>query len=253
MNRFTARVAVVTGAASGIGRATVLRLAAEGAAVVGVDLAEGGLAETQKLASEQDGVESDRVATALCDVGNESDAAAAVALAVDRFGQLDVLANVAGILQFGHTHEFSLADWNRILAVNVTGTFLMSRAAIPHLLATQGNIVNLGSTAAHAGQPWATAYSASKGAIVALTRSIAVDYAKQGLRCNSISPGGIDTPIQAAFHVPEGADPKLIHRVMPLGPYGTPEGVAAAIAWMASDEARHLNGADVLFDGATLA
>ena len=191
--------------------------------------------------------------TARCNVADEDDTAATIALAVERYGRLDTVANVAGILQFGHTHEFALKDWERLFAVNVTGTFLMCRAAIPHLLATQGSIVNLGSTAAHAGQPWAAAYSGTKGAIVALTRSIAVDYAQQGLRCNSISPGGIATPIQNAFHVPEGANPKLIRRVIPLGPEGTPEGVAAAIAWMASDEARHLNGADILFDGATLA
>jgi meso-butanediol dehydrogenase/(S,S)-butanediol dehydrogenase/diacetyl reductase len=252
MDRFTDRVALVTGAASGIGRATALRLAAEGAAVVAVDLAEDGLAETQALAEAQ-ASDPKRFVTARCDVADEADATAAVALAVERFGQLDVLVNAAGILQFGHTHEFTLADWNRLFAVNITGTFLLCREAIPHLVATKGNIVNIGSTAAHAGQPWGGAYSATKGAVVAFTRSVAVDYAKQGLRCNSISPGAIATPIQNAFHVPEGADPTLIHRVMPLGPEGTSEGVAAAIAWMASDEARHLNGADVLFDGATLA
>lgn len=238
---------MVTGAASGIGRATVLRLASEGAAVIAVDVDEAGLTETRDLAV------AGKVVTAVTDVSDEASTAAAVQLAIDSFGQLDVLANVAGILKFGHTHEFPLADWERLFAVNVTGTFLMSRAAIPHLLATQGNIVNVASTAGHAGNPWSAAYCATKGAILALTRSIAVDYAQQGLRCNSVSPGSIDTPITTAFHVPEGADAKLIRRSMSLGPMGSPEGVAGAIAWMASDEARHLNGADILFDGATLA
>jgi meso-butanediol dehydrogenase/(S,S)-butanediol dehydrogenase/diacetyl reductase len=119
-------------------------------------------------------------------------------------------------------------------------------------LATRGNIVNIASTAAHAGQPWALAYSASKGGVLAMTRELAVEYAKAGLRCNSVSPGAIDTPITAAFEVPEGANPKLINRVMPLSGFGTPEGIAATIAYVASDEASHMNGADIRVDGATL-
>ena len=124
---------------------------------------------------------------------------------------------MAGVLSFSHTHEQSLDEWNRLIAINLTGTFLVCRQALPHLLSSRGNIVNLASTAAHKGQPWASAYAASKGGVLAFTRALAVEYAGAGLRVNSISPGAIDTPITAAFHLPEGADIKLLDRVTPLG------------------------------------
>ena len=187
------------------------------------------------------------------DVSTESGVEELVVSAADRLGTLDVVVNVAGVLSFSHTHEQSLDEWNRLVAVNLTGTFLVCRQALPYLLSSRGNIVNLASTAAHSGQPWASAYAATKGGVLAFTRALAVEYAGAGLRVNSISPGAIDTPITAAFHLPEGADAKLLRRVTPLGPFGTPEGIAAAIAYVASDEAAHMNGADILIDGATLA
>jgi NAD(P)-dependent dehydrogenase (short-subunit alcohol dehydrogenase family) len=248
-SRFENRCALVTGAASGIGRATAHRLAGEGAHVVAVDVNADLLADLSSEAEERTG----SITTLVGDVGSEEGVRSLVAEAVDRLGRLDVVANVAGVLTFGHTHEVTMDDWNRLIAINLTGTFLMCRESIPHLLATRGNIVNLASTAAHKGQPWATAYVASKGGVLALTRALAVEYAAQGLRANSISPGAIDTPITQAFHLPEGADIKLLGRVTPLGPFGTPEGIAAAIAYVASDEASHMNGADILIDGATLA
>jgi meso-butanediol dehydrogenase / (S,S)-butanediol dehydrogenase / diacetyl reductase len=248
-SRLEGRCALVTGAASGIGRATAHRLAGEGAHVVAVDVNAELLSELSTEAEERTG----SIATLVGDVGSEAGVRAMVAEAVDRLGKLDVVVNVAGVLTFGHTHEVTMDDWNRLIAINLTGTFLVCRESIPHLLATRGNIVNLASTAAHKGQPWATAYVASKGGVLALTRALAVEYAAQGLRANSISPGAIDTPITQAFHLPEGADIKLLGRVTPLGPFGSPEGIAAAIAFVASDEASHMNGADILIDGATLA
>jgi NAD(P)-dependent dehydrogenase (short-subunit alcohol dehydrogenase family) len=248
MDRFNGRSALVTGGASGIGRCTALRLAEEGAAVVAVDVNAGAL---DAVAAEADGL-SGTVRALAGDVSTEDGVRAIVSGALGTLGSLDVLVNVAGILSFSHAHEVSLDEWNRLLAVNLTGTFLMCRESIPHLLATKGNIVNIASTAAHAGQPWALAYSASKGGVLAMTRELAVEYAKAGLRCNSVSPGAIDTPITAAFEVPEGANAKLINRVMPLGGFGTPEGIAATIAYMASDEASHMTGADIRVDGGTL-
>jgi NAD(P)-dependent dehydrogenase (short-subunit alcohol dehydrogenase family) len=247
--RFTGRKALVTGAASGIGRATALRLASEGADVVAVDVNAGQL---EKLGMESEGLMG-TVTTLVGDVGSEDGVTTMVSTAAGQLGGLDVVANVAGVLSFSHTHEVTLDEWNRLISINLTGTFLVCREALPHLLASRGTIVNLASTAAHAGQPWATAYVASKGGVLALTRALAVEYASQGLRVNSISPGAIDTPITGAFHLPEGADIKLLDRVTPLGPFGTPEGIAAAIAFVASDEGAHMNGADLLIDGATLA
>lgn len=251
--RFTGRAALVTGAASGIGRATALRLAGEGAAVVAVDVNAELLATLPAEGSESSGG-TGSISTHPGDVSTEQGVRSLVAGAVEDLGRLDVVANVAGVLSFSHTHELPLDEWNRLLTVNLTGTFLVCRETLPHLVAGGGGaIVNLASTAAHKGQPWASAYGASKGGVLAFTRALAVEYAAQGVRANSISPGAIDTPITGAFHLPEGADIALINRVTPLGSFGSPEGIAAAIAYVASDEASHMNGADVLIDGATLA
>jgi meso-butanediol dehydrogenase/(S,S)-butanediol dehydrogenase/diacetyl reductase len=239
----------VTGGASGIGRATVVRLAGEGAAVFAVDVNAEPLTTLQQ---ESEGL-SGSIAVRAGDVSTEGGVKSMVADAIGHLGHLDVVVNVAGVLSFSHTHGLALEEWDRLLAVNLTGTFLVCREALPHLLAGGGCIVNLASTAAHKGQPWASAYAASKGGVLALTRALAVEYAAQGLRVNSISPGAIDTPITAAFQLPEGADISLINRVTPLGKFGTPEGIAAAIAFVVSDEASHMNGADILIDGATLA
>ncbi len=248
MRRFEDKVALVTGAASGIGRATAERLADEGARVVCTDVQREALEETLKSVRDR-GAESAAMA---CDVSDESAARAAVADTVGSFGRLDVLCNVAGILQFGHTHEFSLEDWNRILAVNLTGTFLMCREAIPHLLETRGSIVNTSSTSALAGHPWTAAYSASKGGVLALTSGLAIEYGKQGIRTNAVCPGSITTPIADAFHVPEGADRKLVYRIMPLDDFRGPETVASTIAFLASEDAAHINGVALRVDGATL-
>ncbi len=249
MRRFEKRAVLVTGAASGIGRASAARLADEGASLFCTDVQAQGLEETVRDARSR-GAEAEALVS---DVSRPDDVRAAVAGALARFGRLDVLCNVAGILQFGHSHEFPLEAWDRILAVNLTGTFLMCREAIPYLLATGGNVVNLASTAALAGHPWASAYAASKGGVLALTRTLAVEYGKQGLRVNALCPGSITTPIQEAFRLPEGADAKLVYRMMPLDRFRGPETVASALAFLASDDAAHINGAELRVDGATLA
>lgn len=251
-DRFEGRTAIVTGGASGIGRATALRLAAEGATVVAADVNAGLLATLGGEAADQ-GSPADRIVPVTADVSSEAGAEGLVTDALDRLGHLDVVVNAAGVLSFSHTHEQELDEWQRLVAINLTGTFLVCRSALPHLLATHGAIVNLASTAAHKGQAWAAAYAASKGGVLAFSRALAVEYAGQGLRVNTISPGAIDTPITGAFHLPKGADATLLNRAMPMTGFGTPEGIAAAIAYVASAEASHMNGADLLIDGATLA
>lgn len=240
-------MALVTGAGSGIGRATVVRLAAEGAAVVALDVTEDGLAGTR--AECPAGAVID---TVVGDVSDRSLAPAVVAGAVERHGRLDVLANVAGILRTANTHEHSFEEWDRILAVNLTGTFSFCRAAIPALLDSKGNIVNVSSTAALGGHPWAAAYSASKGGVLALTSVIAVEYAKRGLRCNAVCPGSITTPIVEQFEFPEGADMKLVQRIMAIDKARGPETIAATIAFLASDDAAHITGEHVRVDGGAL-
>jgi NAD(P)-dependent dehydrogenase (short-subunit alcohol dehydrogenase family) len=241
--RYTGRTAWVTGAGSGIGRATVVRLVAEGADVLATDVSADGLAETAATA---EGPGSVQVL-----VGDVTDPAHAPAV-VEATGGLDLLVNAAGILRFEHSHEADLDAWERILAVNLTGTFRCCRAALPALLDGDGGaIVNVASTSALFGHPWAAAYASSKGGVLALTRTLAVEYAKQGLRVNAVCPGSIDTPITGAFELPEGADGKLLRRIMsPMG-MGDPSGVAAAIAFLGSSEASHVNGAELRIDGAT--
>ena len=237
VQRFEGRTAIVTGAASGIGRATVERLLAEGATVVAVDVQPPGA-----------GIE------VIGDVADAETSERAVAAALDATGALHVLANVAGILRTARTHEHPLDTWDHVLAVNLTGTFLACKAAIPALLETGGGaIVNTASTAALAGHPWAAAYSASKGGVLALTKVLAVEYARDGLRTNCVCPGSIDTPITSDFLFPEGVDTRLIKRMMAIDHPRGPETVAAAIAFLASDDAAHVNGESLRVDGGTLA
>ena len=248
MRRFEDRVAIVTGAASGIGHATALRLASEGATLLCTDVRVAELEDTVKCLLE-DGASAAALA---CDVSNPDQVKEAVGEALERFGRLDVLCNIAGILQFTHTHEVKLEDWNRVLAVNLTGTFLMCREAIPHLLETRGAIVNTASTAALAGHPWTAAYSASKGGVLALTYGLAIEYGKQGLRANAICPGSVRTPMHDQFELPAGADGKLVYRIMPLDQFRGPEVAAGAIAFLASDDAAHINGVALRCDGGAL-
>jgi NAD(P)-dependent dehydrogenase (short-subunit alcohol dehydrogenase family) len=185
-------------------------------------------------------------------VSSESAVESVVAAAVKRFGKLNVLCNVAGILRSDHTHELKLEDWQRVLAINLTGTFLMCRAAIPHLLQTRGNIVNMSSTAALGSHPWMAAYAASKGGILSMTRALSVEYVKQGLRVNAICPGGIKTGLHQNFRVPKGAEFELLKGAIPFVEFVGPEQIAAAVAFVASDEAAYMNGADLRIDGGAM-
>lgn len=240
MQRFEGRTAVVTGAASGIGRATVERLVAEGGTVVAVDIRR------------PEGLQ--HVDTIVGDIGDPAVSQEAVGRAVEQGGGLDVLANVAGILRTARSHEHRLDVWDQVLRVNLTGTFLACQAAIPAMLERGGGaIVNTSSTAGLAGHPWAAAYSASKGGVLALTRTLAVEYARDGIRTNAVCPGSIDTAIANDFEFPDGVDTRLVKRMMALDHPRGPDTVAAAIAYLASDDAAHVNGESLRVDGGTLA
>lgn len=250
MQRFDDKVVMVTGAASGIGRATVERIAAEGGSVTAVDLNETALAE---LTTALD-IGDDRLLLRGCNVAVEAEVDAAVAAATARFGRLDALVNMAGILRFDNTADMALSDWQRLLDINLTGTFLMCRAALPLLEQSGGSIVNASSTAALAGLPYGAAYAATKAAIQAFTRSVAVEYAKRGVRANCVCPGDIQTGIMGPeVRFPPDCDASLIQRVMsPMGPTG-PDAVASVIAMLASKDGRHITGEEVRVDGGMLA
>ncbi len=249
-SRFAHKSVIVTGAASGIGRATAVRLISEGADVLGVDLNEAGLAETAQLA-QASAAHGGTVATAVCSVADEAAVKQVVADFVARAGKLDVLVNMAGYLRSSHTTETTLQSFLDILQVNLVGTFLFCREALPHLLKTQGNIVNAASTSAYYGHPYMAAYSASKGGVASMTHALAWEYLKQGVRVNAVAPGGIMTPLVEATPAgfPEGVDTSLFGHLTPMTRFGTPEDVAGVIAMLASEDGAHMSGEIVRIDG----
>ena len=250
MRRFENRVVLVTGAAAGIGKASAERMASEGANVVCTDVQAESLELTAKGIKEAGG----EAIAVVCDVSDPAQVGDTIARTVSEYGRLDSVCNIAGILHFDNTHDLTLEKWNKIIAVNLTGTFLMCQAAIPHLLEGDGgNFVNMSSTAGIAGHPWTAAYSASKGGVIALTRTLAVEYGKQGVRANAVCPGSVKTAMHEQFVLPEGADGSLLQRILPLDTFRGPEVAAALIAFLASDDAAHINGEEIRVDGGTLA
>ena len=245
--RFEGMAALVTGAASGIGRATAKLLAGEGARVACADIGEEKLAEATEVIREGGG---EAIAIAL-DVADSDSCNAAVARCIDEWGGLGVLANVAGVLKLEHADQLSDEDWTRVIGINLSGTFFMSRAAIPHLLDGGGSIVNVASLAGLKGQAYGSAYCASKAGVVALTRVMAVEYAKRGLRVNCVCPGGVETPLIAGFAGPEGFDPDLIHRLSLVPGLTAAEEIAEAIAYLASPAAISINGVALPIDFGT--
>jgi NAD(P)-dependent dehydrogenase (short-subunit alcohol dehydrogenase family) len=245
MTRFQGHTAIVTGAGSGLGRATAARLAAEGAAVACLDIATDAAEDTaRQIRDEGATARAYRV-----DVADPASVRSAVDAAAGDLGRPSLLVNCAGIGGFWNSHEMPFESWSRIIAVNLTGSFLMAQAVLPYLLDGGGNIVNIASNAGLMGQPYSAAYCASKGGVIQLTRALADEYLKRNVRVNAIAPGGINTPLQQAFRLPTDADPKLIRKLMtPLG-NAQPEEVAALVAFVASDEARYMTGSIVSMDG----
>lgn len=253
LERLTDRVAIVTGAASGIGRATAIRLASEGARVVASDINGEGLLDTIEEANKVAAGGGEAIAH-IADISDEAQAAETVETALDAWGRLDGLANIAGMLRTVRTHECDLATWKRIIDVNLTGTFLMCRAALPHLIVTDGAIVNAASTSSFFGHPWMGAYAASKGAIAAFTQTLAVEYCKEGVRVNAIAPGSVHSGITHNVEFPSDLskeEGKLVRRIMSPTGFGDPEDVASVVAMLLSDDAKHITGECIRIDGGT--
>ena len=253
-HRFTGKVAVVTGAASGIGRATAQRLAAEGAVVAGLDINQEGLDETVRLISAalsgvHAGEPAGRAVAYRCDVTSEDSVNAAVTAVATDLGAPSVLCNVAGIGGFFHTVDMPVERWQEIVAVNLTGPFLMCRATLPYLIEQGGAIVNISSNTGLTGQAYTAAYCSSKAGVLMLSKALAAEYVSQGVRVNTVAPGPTDTAIIASFDLPEGADGRQLYKMMtPMG-YATPAEMAASIAFLASDDSPFTTGAVLSVDG----
>lgn len=253
MFRLDRKIALITGAGSGIGREIALLYARQGARVViadlNVDAAEAVLVEI----TAQHGQASSQV----LDVADETQVQRAVELTVKQYGRLDILVNNAGVSHVGHLLETSGADWERVMAVNARGVFLCSKHAVTQMLAQQppgGVIINIASVAGMIGVERRFPYSASKGAVISMTRAIAIDFAGQGIRANAICPGTVHTPFVENYLIQNYPDTKeevrqQLHARQPLGRMGRPEEIAHAALYLASDEAAFVTGSTLVIDG----
>ncbi len=242
--RLGGRTAIVTGAASGIGRATAERLAADGARVGCLDLADA--AETVAAITDAGG----HAVAVSVNVGDVDSVTAAVAAVEEAFDPVTILANVAGVLRFAHTHESDPADFDLQVAVNLRGPYLMARAVIPSMLEAGGGVItNVASTAGVYGQAYLAGYAASKGGVAMMSRALAWEYSKANIRVNAIAPGAVETPMTGTVEFPEGLDFDLMRKTMAHGyKMIPPSEPAALIAYLSSDEANAITGVVIPID-----
>ena len=247
MSRLPDKVALITGAASGIGSACALRFAREGAIVASLDAAAEGderWAEAARIAP--------KAHAAAVDVRDEASVAAAVAAVQQRFGRIDIVVNSAGVAGGGPVHLMAAEEWDRVVGINLRGTFLVCKHALPAMMAQrQGSIVNIASIEGLEGSEGGSAYNASKAGVILLTRNLAMDYARVGIRANSICPGFIDTPMfRQVLDMPAmDVYRERIVEQHQLGRTGTPEEIANAALFLASDEASFITGHALVVDG----
>jgi NAD(P)-dependent dehydrogenase (short-subunit alcohol dehydrogenase family) len=242
--RFVDKVAIVTGGGSGLGEATAVRLGSEGAHVAVLDIRPEAAEKTVARITEAGGLAHSREV----DVSDPASVRRVVADVATEVGRPQVLVNCAGVGQFDLSEEVAIETWNRTIAVNLTGTFLMCQAVLPYLLDGGGTIVNIASNSGLQGIPYAAAYAASKGGVILLTRSLASEYSGRGVRINAVAPGGITTPLLENFVFPPGADPTRMPRGSRV-PHAHPDEIASLVAYIASDEARFMVGSVVSMDG----
>ncbi len=245
MSQLTGKVALVTGASSGLGAAVARLFAERGAQVFGI------ARDTERMSAVFESVPGGAFASV--DITGPQACRDAVEQCVARFGRLDVLVNAAGFHQMRHTGEVTDEDWAHDLAANLSGPFYLCRAAIPHLLETGGNIVNVASVAGVEGEVYSAGYCAAKHGLVGLTRALAVEFTRERLRVNVVCPGGMLTPQVTGFAAPDNADYKLIMRIAAPRGLMEPHDVATVIAFLAGDDAAAVHGAVYTVDNGKLA
>lgn len=246
--RLEGKVAVVTGAGSGICRAIAVRLAAEGAKVVATDVNAAGLEETVGIIRQAGGEAAAKVA----DVTKAKEVETALRES-SRWGGLDVVVAGAGVGKFVRFEELTEEEWNRTIAINLTGVFLTCKAAVPLLLDRgKGSIITIASQSALGGYAYSQAYGASKAGVAMFTRCLAREYASRGIRANAICPGGVLTPLLSGFQT-EGLDASLVPQKGPMGRMSQPEEIAPLVAFLASDESGYITGQAIAIDGGATA
>jgi NAD(P)-dependent dehydrogenase (short-subunit alcohol dehydrogenase family) len=229
-----------------MGRAITLKLASEGASILALDIDAERLKETNDLAG-------GGLATRVGDVSDPAECQAAVDSCIAEFGKLDILGNIAGIARSEHVTDVTVEQYRRMMAVNVDGYFFLAQAAIPHLLETDGNIVNIASNAGLMGQAYTVVYCMTKGAVVQLTRSLAMEYVKTPLRVNAIAPGGVDTTLSRTFQIPSDVDFTLMAPYTGFRDMAQAFEIAALFAYLASDDAKSVHGAVISIDNGVTA
>jgi len=245
--RFDGKLILVTGGASGIGKACAERFSQEGGQLLLADLNADGACKVAAELTKAFGAEAMALGF---DAADPRACRSMVEKGVSELGKLDVLCNIAGIMDWGHFMDFPGESWERMMRVNLSSVFYVTQAAMPHLIATKGNVVNMASAAGLMGIAYTTAYCTTKAGVVALTKSIAVEFASRGVRINAVCPGGVKTPMHYNTTTPEGLDQKLIDRLYPkMGDLCDAEDIAAAVAYLASAEARYVTGVVLAVDG----
>jgi len=239
------KIAVVTGAGSGIGRACATALADEGASVAVLDIDVSGAEETVAGITSRGG----HALAHRCDVSDKEDVVRAARFVADNFGLCDVLVNNAAVIRPGALADLTLEHWNLLLAVNLTGYFLCAQIFGQHMRERgRGSIVNMASVTSELPTPFAGAYSVTKAAVQMLSRQIAVEWGKEGIRSNAVCPGFILTPFSQSMYDRPGIREQR-EAMVPLGRVGTPEDVAGAVVFLASDKAAYINGTELTVDG----